>query len=204
MSDKHEPDPEGGLYTEPQERLTRIAAAATEAIVTHPENGEDIRAAFMIRDERGGHGAALYGYPEGDEIGIDALADVVKHISILFKAAGVEMELKTVTRENPDTLLAEPGQAADQPKVELTVTADSPDTAMAELCRAVKQAVEGVADLDDTRLIMVLDLGLSSAVMHHGYPSHHAMAHGLFEAFQKVIATEGGHVAVIPIMESPN
>jgi hypothetical protein len=207
MSDDGEPRVESGIYHEPPERLTRLAGAMADALQGHPEYGDDIRAAFMVRDQDGGSGAALVGYPEGQETGLDALSDVVMHIKALFQTAGIEFELSTVGREDPDEFLArQDGTEEPRQKVVLTVVADEPDARMKELLTAVRTAIEGTsAGMADTRIILILDTGPAmAAVLHHGYESHHDMAHGLFNAFQRVISAEGGHVAVIPVMDTPN
>lgn len=205
---------EPGKYYEPQERLTRLAALATEAMMASPEWGDDVRGAFMLHDEENGSGACLLGYPEGEEVSFESMADVVQHIRVLFKSIGIDMELNMVTREKAPAAedlekLLDDGQEAEVPlpsgdeqQVVLTLTADAPDEQMAVLCTAVKKAVEASTGLGDTQLILLMRHGTGSgAIMHHGYATHHDMAHGLFEAFQQVIAAEGGKIAVIPIMD---
>lgn len=198
-----ENDVPSGRYTKPQERLTRLAGAMTSALEAHPENGDDIRGAFMIHDDAGGSGAALYGYPEGQETSFEALADVVQHISVLFKSAGIEMELNTVTRERePDLLDDLLGAPEPEQRIVLTITKDPPDPKMKTVCDAVKAAIEGTSGMSNTKMIIIMDLDdHASAVMHHGFADHHAMVHALFDTFRQAIAAEGGQIAVIPVMD---
>jgi hypothetical protein len=71
---------------QPHDRLTRIGDAMTIAMDGHPEVREGDRAIiFLDSKERGG--IVLHGYTDGTE----AMADLLAHIEVLFKANGMEM-----------------------------------------------------------------------------------------------------------------
>lgn len=196
MTDSDHPEP--GRYSEPQERLTRLAGVAMDAMMADPEWGEDLRGAFMVHDDQNGSGACLVGYPDGEETEFEAMADVVQHISVLFRSSGAVMELNTVPREGTDGN-GRPG-TPDGPRIVLTLSGAPVDPALRKVCDAVKEGVEATAGLDQARMIIIMGLGEeTSALMHHGYESHHAMAHALFNAFQHVITEEGGRIAIIPV-----
>ncbi len=197
VSDNDEASITGGVYDEPQERLTRIAGAMTQAMTDHPEHGDDLRLVVMLHDDKGGSGSALYGYPEGEELSAESLTDVVKHLSALFRAAGISMDVKTVPGE---TGPEEPsGQA---PKVVLTLSSDALDPQLRAVCDAVKEAVEATSGTARTKMVVILNIeGGDSALMHHGHDSQHQVAHALFDTFRTIVAAEGGHIAVIPVMD---
>ena len=190
-----------GRYDEPQERLTRLTATACEAMLAHPEFGDDIRGAFMVHDEANGSGSCLVGYPEGEEVSFDSMQDVVQHIKVLFRSMGIDMKLDTVSQENPG---ATPGEHAEGDVV-LTIMTEPPDPRMQEVLRAVKQVIEAKSAPADSKMIIIMtDDSGKGGLMHHGYESDHHVAHALFDVFQQIIVSEGGRVAVVPIMGSPN
>lgn len=203
MADEDQEHPAAGKYYEPQERMTRLAALATEAMMASPEWGDDIQAAFMLHDQDNGSGAALLGYPDGKELGFEAISDVVQHISNLFKSSGITMKLSTVMAPPEDQPDGEPAsENASEERVVLTLSAPAPDERIKTVCEAVKAAIEQTSGLAETKMIIAMDLGpMTSVLLHHGYPSHHAMVHALFDTFKQAISLEGGQVAVIPVIE---
>lgn len=67
---------------EPHDRLTRLCAAMTDALDSHPERGEEKAIVFLQDGERGG--LQLHGYDDDT----DAMVDLFVHLKALFEANG--------------------------------------------------------------------------------------------------------------------
>lgn len=73
--------------TEPADRLSRIAAAMTDAAETHAEHTDDDKAVVMLVD---GHNAVahLFGYSDD----VDAMVDMFVHLRAIARANGRDIE----------------------------------------------------------------------------------------------------------------
>jgi hypothetical protein len=72
----------------PHNRLTRICEAMTDAMDAHPEVQESDKAIVFLDDGRHG-GIVLHGYNDDT----DAMADLLMHLTALFKANGKELRI---------------------------------------------------------------------------------------------------------------
>jgi hypothetical protein len=78
-------------YDEPHDRLTRICAAMTDALVAHPEHeGDDRCVVFLSDGERGG--MVTHGY-EDDDDQLRAWVDVFSHLRAILRANGKDLAL---------------------------------------------------------------------------------------------------------------
>lgn len=76
--------------TEPHDRLTRLAAAMTDALDVIPGT-DGVRAIVMLRE--GNRAAAqLHGYDDD----VEAIADVFEHLRAVFRANGRDLEVVMV------------------------------------------------------------------------------------------------------------
>jgi hypothetical protein len=73
---------------EPHDRLTRICAAMTDAMDACPETQQGDKAIVFLDDGRHG-GIQLHGYNND----VDAMADLLMHLTALFKANGKELQI---------------------------------------------------------------------------------------------------------------
>ena len=70
---------------QPEERLTRLCAAMTEALDAHPERGDEKCIVFLQDGERGG--LQLHGYEDD----ADALVDLFIHLRAIFRSQGRDL-----------------------------------------------------------------------------------------------------------------
>jgi hypothetical protein len=70
-------------YGAPHDRLTRMCEAMTAAMDAHPEAREGDKCIVFLDDGKCG-GIQTHGYPST----IDALADLLNHLVVLFAANG--------------------------------------------------------------------------------------------------------------------
>ena len=72
---------------EPHNRLTRLAAAATDALDAHPEHGNEKAIVFLQDGSLGG--LVIHGYDSDSE----ALADLFIHLTAIFESNGKKLLL---------------------------------------------------------------------------------------------------------------
>lgn len=73
---------------EPHDRLTRLAAAMTDALDHHPEAAGDEKAIVMLDDGRRG-GIHMHGYDDD----LDAVAALFTHLQAILEANGKTMQI---------------------------------------------------------------------------------------------------------------
>ena len=83
---------------EPEERLTRLCAAMTEALDAHPERGDEKCIVFLqsAADERGG--IQLHGYDDSTE----AMADLFLHMQAIFRSQGQDLQFMPMPGGPPE------------------------------------------------------------------------------------------------------
>jgi hypothetical protein len=72
---------------EPNDRLTRLCAAMTDALDAHPERADEKCVVFLQDAERGG--LQLYGYEDDTE----AMVDLLTHLKAIFESSGLEFHI---------------------------------------------------------------------------------------------------------------
>jgi hypothetical protein len=72
----------------PHDRLTRICDAMGKAMDAHPETRLGDKAIIFLDDGQHG-GISLHGYNND----VDAMADLLVHLTALFKANGKELQI---------------------------------------------------------------------------------------------------------------
>ena len=72
----------------PHDRLTRLAAAMTDALETDPEYQDGDKAIVMLDDGTRG-GIVLHGYDDD----VQAMTDLLCHLKAIFEANGKRLEL---------------------------------------------------------------------------------------------------------------
>jgi hypothetical protein len=76
---------------EPHDRLTRLCAAMTDALMAHPETTDEIRCAVFLSDDRVG-GLQIYGYDDDSE----AVVDVLMHVRAIMRSNGKDLQIHAV------------------------------------------------------------------------------------------------------------
>ena len=72
---------------EPQERLTRLCAAMTDALDAHPECGDAKCIVFLESESEGRGGIQLHGYEDDSE----AMQDLFWHVKAIFRSQGKDL-----------------------------------------------------------------------------------------------------------------
>lgn len=78
------------MHSEPQDRLTRLCAAMTEAMDAHPEHNSDTDKAIVFLDDGMMGGIQIHGAYKDDT---EALVDLLMHIKAIFEARGQQFEM---------------------------------------------------------------------------------------------------------------
>lgn len=186
-----------------RDRMTRIAAAITNLVATHPEGGEDLHGIITIRDEAGGSAAGAFGY--GDDPGFQMVADFIRFAGKLFSASGIRMGVR-IEMDGEEKLIesyASPLPASDpgQPEATLIIAGMEADDKMERACQIITAALEQDDLLEGARVVIMLGReDQESVLMHHGYGSLHEVTHTLIAALQGAVRDDGGHVVAIPIV----
>lgn len=79
----------------PQDRLTRLCAAMTDALEAHPEHGSEKCAVFLRDGNR--MGLVLHGYDDDRE----AIVDLFGHLRAIFRANGQDLHVVPVGTTPP-------------------------------------------------------------------------------------------------------
>lgn len=74
---------------EPHDRLTRLCEAMTDALEAHPERGDEKCIVFLQSESDRRGGLQLHGYESDSE----AMADLIMHLTAIFKANGQEFRV---------------------------------------------------------------------------------------------------------------
>ena len=83
--------------SEPEDRLTRLCAAMTEALDAHPERRDEKCIVFLQSpsEERGG--IQLHGYEDDAE----AMAELFVHLKAIFESQGKELYFAPMPAQPP-------------------------------------------------------------------------------------------------------
>jgi hypothetical protein len=76
---------EAHMSSEPTDRLTRLCAAMTDALESHPERGDEKCIVFLQDGSIGG--LQLHGYEDAHE----AIIDLFLHLKALFQSQGKDL-----------------------------------------------------------------------------------------------------------------
>ena len=82
----------------PQDRLTRLCAAMTDALEAHPEHGSEKCAVFLRDDKR--MGLVLHGYDDDHE----AIFDLLVHLRAIFRANGQDLHIVPMGATPPEEM----------------------------------------------------------------------------------------------------
>jgi hypothetical protein len=85
---------------QPMDRLTRMSNAVIDAFLQHPEHHEDDQCIVLIDDVHSG-GIGIAGYDEGD---VEVLANLLRHLKIVFQAYGKDLDLMVVDEDGIHTV----------------------------------------------------------------------------------------------------
>jgi hypothetical protein len=79
---------------QPHDRLTRLAAAMTDALEAHPEYAPTVKCAIFLDDGNRG-GIQLHGYEDD----ADAVVDLLVHLQAIFRASGKRLDVVTLDED---------------------------------------------------------------------------------------------------------
>jgi hypothetical protein len=82
----------------PHDRLTRICAAMTDVLETHPERGDERCIVFLSSPQERRNGMQLHGY-EDDK---DAIVGLLTHLRAIFRANGKDLHVVPVGTTPPE------------------------------------------------------------------------------------------------------